>query len=121
MRFSTDALFSMSVKSFAYSTASNTCMWSVAKISGSQVIVGQPFIGQYYSVFHVEGQQLGFGVSSTRVNPQVNGPWITGYIYPPTPEMYDFQLNSVQSYIYVIDAYFGNPAQAGQLLIANDQ
>jgi len=96
LRFSTDAIFSMSGRNFTEEeeddvTNATTCYWNIQDIGEetgtlNRVMVGDQFFKQFYTVFDSENASLGIGISNNINSTDVDGPWITFWTAPPTPE-----------------------------------
>jgi len=99
MRFSTDAIFSMSGRNFTtedYDAIEliSTCYWNLQDIGEevgglNQVLVGEQFFKQFYTVFDSENASVGIGISNNVNTTDIDGPWITFWTAPapePTPD-----------------------------------
>lgn len=63
------------------------CGWNIANIgdSTSQVWLGEAFLSQFFTVWDIDEQKVGFGVSAWQ-QPDWNGPWLNMYMMPmPVP------------------------------------
>jgi hypothetical protein len=96
MRFSTDAIFSMSGRNFTTEEYDDVnlcdiCYWNLQDIGEevgglNQVLVGEQFFKQFYTVFDSENASVGIGISNNVNTTDVDGPWITFWTAPPAPE-----------------------------------
>ena len=85
MQFGTNAIFVMSGSSFTVQKDDpllpTECVWNFQNLGDkNEIVVGEQFFKQFYTVFDTDNAQLGFGIS-TNSNTD-DGPWI---LFAPEP------------------------------------
>jgi hypothetical protein len=84
IQFSTDAMFVMSASTFQTSALLGLeCKWNFQNLGNTtEIVVGEQFFKQFYTIFDNDNAQMGFAVSTNSAN-STDGPWV---LYAPAPD-----------------------------------
>jgi hypothetical protein len=83
-QFGTNTAFTLNSRNFTYSNGN--CYFNFANLGYyDNIIIGQAFISEFYTIFDTENSRIGLGISAnTLANPTFakDGPWITNLPNP---------------------------------------